>query len=279
MAFEFHDSMVNDYLSQGYLIFRGIVPPSLLSDLRVEADKARHLAHKLNGPQTQRIQPLEKYGDDLNLKPFQDYTELPELRDAIGRLLGSDYSHGQLNIMGLLVEPLERPWTCGWHRDGVVEVPPDAYDETVRAKLAETWHNLRTFNQVNCAIYADSCTWFVPGSHLRQRDLPGERQTTGDPMLRRPPDDMSNVEAERFYDEHCRQFPGAVQVHLAAGDFMVYRNLAWHTGNYITYQPRATIHDIVRSLITSGWRGWEDTKREAIQRRKERQSTMAASDI
>ena len=40
------------------IILRGIVPPSLLTDLRREAEKARDLAHKLNGPQTQRIQPL-----------------------------------------------------------------------------------------------------------------------------------------------------------------------------------------------------------------------------
>ena len=62
------------------LIFQGIVPPSLLTDLRREAEKARDLAHKLNGPQTQRIQPLSNYGDELDLKPFYDYTELPELQ-------------------------------------------------------------------------------------------------------------------------------------------------------------------------------------------------------
>jgi len=267
--------MINDYLSQGYLVLRGIVSPSLLRDLRVEADKARDLAHRLNGPQTQRIQPLSKYADDLNLKPFYDYTELPELRDTITRLLGPGYTHGHLDIMGLLVEPLERPWNCGWHRDGVVEVPPEAYDDIVRAKLAEAWYNLRHYNQVNCAIYADSCTWFVPGSHLRQRDVPGERQTTGDPVLRGPIEGMSNAEAERFYLDHCQQFPGAVQMHLGPGDFMVYRNLGWHNGNYVTYQPRATIHDIVRYELGSNWSGWQQTKQEAVQRLKARQAKKA----
>ncbi len=275
MAFQFCDSMINDYLSQGYLVLRGIVSPSLLRDLRVEADKARDLAHRLNGPQTQRIQPLSKYADDLNLKPFYDYTELPELRDTITRLLGPGYTHGHLDIMGLLVEPLERPWNCGWHRDGVVEVPPEAYDDIVRAKLAEAWYNLRHYNQVNCAIYAESCTWFVPGSHLRQQDVPGERQTTGDPVLRGPIEGMSNAEAERFYLDHCQQFPGAVQMHLGPGDFMVYRNLGWHNGNYVTYQPRATIHDIVRYELGSNWSGWQQTKQEAVQRLKARQAKKA----
>lgn len=277
MGFEFRDSMVNEYLSQGYLIFRGIVPPPLLRDLRTEAEKARDLAHRLNGPQTQRIQPLSRYGEELNLKPFQDYTELPELRDAIDRLLGPGYTHGHLDIMGLLVEPLERSWTVGWHRDGVVEVPPAAYDDTVKAKLAEVWSDLRHFNQVNCALYADSCTWFVPGSHLRQWDLPGEIQSTGDPSLRKGVEGLSDVEAERFYLEHCRRFPGAVQTHLGPGDFMIYRNLAWHTGNYLTYQPRATIHDIVRYNGKTDWRGWHDTKREAVERMKSRQATEIAT--
>jgi hypothetical protein len=268
MAFHFCDSMVNDYLTRGYLVLRGIVPPSLLRDLRVEADKARALAHELNGPQTQRIQPLSEYGDSLNLKPFQDYTELTELRDAIEQLLGPGYTHGHVEIMGILVEPLERPWNCGWHRDGVVEVPPEAYDEIVRSKLAEVWHDLHYFNQVNCAIYAESCTWFVPGSHLRQSDMPGERQTVGDPMLKGPLEELSNTEAERFYLEHCQQFPGAVQMHLGPGDFMVYRNLAWHNGNYVTYQPRATIHDVVRYERGGGWSGWVQTKKEAVERLK-----------
>ena len=173
--------------------------------------------------------------------------------------------------MGLLVEPLERPWNVGWHRDGVVEVPPDAYDDIVKAKLAEVWHDLRHYNQVNCAIYADSCTWVVPGSHLRQWDLPGERQTTVDRTLDGPLEGLSNVEAERFYLDHCRQFPGAVQVHLGPGDFVVYRNLAWHTGNYITYQPRATIHDVVRYEGEKSWSGWKQMKREAVEQSKARQ--------
>ena len=57
MAFRFHESMCDQYLTQGYMIFRGIVPVSLLSDLRREADRARALAHDVNGAQTQRIQP------------------------------------------------------------------------------------------------------------------------------------------------------------------------------------------------------------------------------
>ena len=47
MTFQFRDWMINEYLAEGYLILRGIVPPSLLNDLRIEAEKARDLAHKI----------------------------------------------------------------------------------------------------------------------------------------------------------------------------------------------------------------------------------------
>jgi hypothetical protein len=267
MTFEFREQMIEQYSQQGFMVFRGIIPPALLRDLRHEADKARDLAHRLNGPQTQRIQPLDRYSPDINLQPFRDYAELDILQDAVDRLLGPGYSYAHLDIMGLLVEPVEKPWHCGWHRDGVVEVPEDARDAPVQAFMATIWHDLRFYNQVNCAIYADSCTWFVPGSHLRQQDLPGERQSTGDPLLRNPPEQWSNEEAEQRYFDHCRAMPGAEPVHLGPGDFMIYRNLGWHTGLYLPYQPRATIHDIVRHPDIELFRkAWKQVKEDALTR-------------
>ncbi|MGB1716725.1 MAG: hypothetical protein ACPHSD_02655 [Candidatus Latescibacterota bacterium] len=263
---------IDQYLARGYWIFRGIVPPTLLRDLRRQADVARALAHELNGPQTQRIQPLDQYGDDIDLQPFRDYVELSALRDAIEGLLGPGYTHAHLHIMGLLVEPAEHPWHCGWHRDGVVEVPPEARTPELAAEMNEFWHDLRVFNQVNCALYADSCTWFVPGSHLRSFDVSGEVQSAGVEAMQTPPAGLSDVEAERFYLQHCLDMPGAIPIHLNAGDFLLYRNLAWHTGLYLPYQPRATIHDIVSHPqggdVTARWReaqkraraNWEATR-------------------
>ncbi len=264
MTFQFEDWMVHEYHQQGFLIFRGIVPPSLLTDLRREADRARALAHELNGPQTQRIQPLDRYEEYIDLQPFRDYAELDELRVTVERLLGPGYTHAHLDIMGLLVEPLERPWHCGWHRDGVVEVPAEARDAEMESFMATVWNDLRYFNQVNCAIYADACTWYVPGSHLRQQDLPDEVQSTGDPVMKEAPAEWSDAEAEQFYFEHCRSMPGAVQVYLGPGDFMVYRNLAWHCGMYLPYQPRATIHDIIRHTGRNSWmESWNKAKQAA----------------
>ncbi len=268
MAFHFEEQMIHDYHAKGFTIFRGAIPDALLRDLRREADKARALALELSGPTAQRIQPISKFADRIDQRPFKDYCELPALADAVKQLLGPDYTHGHVDIMGILVEPKERPWTIGWHRDGVVEVPEDAYDEIVRAKIAEAWYDFRHFNQVNCALYAESNTWIVPGSHLRQRDLPGERQSALDRAFAQKVAAASVEEAERICLEHCETFPGAVQMHLEAGDYMIYRNLAWHNGNYLPYHPRATIHDAVcYHGPGSDWGGsWWQAKKDAVAR-------------
>lgn len=251
MAFEFRDSMINDYWSQGYVIFRRILPASLLRDLRREADKARVLAREILGPQAQRLQPIVKYKDRINYQPFQDYTDLPILRDSIHKLLGptshgSRVTHTTPSVLGILTEPSERPRHHGWHRDTVVEVPLAEQTKPERLKyIAEVFHRTVGGNQVNCAIYPDPCLWYVPGSHARNCDLPGEKQCFCYYTEKSPWDTMegTHAELEAKYLENAYNFPGAVRVYLDPGDFCVYRNVGWHTGLYTTHTPRATIHD------------------------------------
>ena len=276
MAFQFEDSMIDQYVTQGYVVFEQILPATLVRDLRVQADRARELAYEVNGPQTQRIQPVGRYADKIDIKPFEDYCQLPALVDAVHRLLSPQHQHGHLNLMGILLEPQDFPWTCGWHRDGPVEVPEPAYDDILQAVIAEAWYDTRHFNQVNCALYPDSCTWYVPGSHLRQWNRPGERQTHGplDPSPRVAK--LSKAEAEMELHEHGRSFPGAVQMHLNAGDYMIYRNHAWHNGIYNPNQPRATIHDSVTHDQAGDWGArWGQAKRAAVERLEQRQLAEA----
>ncbi|MCE9589506.1 MAG: phytanoyl-CoA dioxygenase family protein [Planctomycetes bacterium] len=273
MAFRFEDWMINHYLQQGYVVFRGVVPPSLCDDLRREIDKARDMAHAIN-PQAQRLQPVAKYEGQIDQKPFQDYCDLPALRDAIDRLLGPDFTTGQRSMMGIFVEPRDQPWTIGWHRDGVVEVPLEAQDEELRLAMDEFWHDLRGWNQVNCAIYADSCTWYVPGSHLRSRDLPGEKQYNTDKEINTRIAAMSPAEAERKCLDLCHRFPGAVQMHLGPGDYMLYRQLAWHNGNYTPWARRGTIHDgaFYTKPLPPAIAKWQETKKAAVARMNARQA-------
>jgi hypothetical protein len=251
MAFHFCESMCHQYWQQGYVVFRRILPATLLRDLRPEADKIRALARALHGPAARRLQPLPKYaGAAFNLRPFIDYTQLPELRDAIQRLIGPAapgciYSHHSKDMshLGVLVEPADRPGYLGWHRDGVSD-PAETQRKTPDEIAAVAARRLRPTcdNQVNCAIYPDACLWFVPGSHLRVHDLQAELVAA----KCRPDDPMfSHAEAERAHLEACADFPGAVRLHLDPGDFAVYRSSAWHNGIYSPLQPRATIHDVI----------------------------------
>ena len=254
MPFEFCESMITHYWQQGYVVFRRILPATLVRDLRVEADKARALAHELHGPQAQRLQPICKYADKINNKPFEDYAQLPVLCDAIQRLLGPSapggkYYHTSPGVLGVLVEPTARPRHHGWHRDWVSNYPIAEQKSPARlAEFRETRHHTTKGNQVNCAIYPDNCLWYVPASYMRIYDLPGEVQDFCYVTGKNPFDEIeaSHAELERLALEKCDSFPGAVCVRLDAGDFAVYRSSGWHTGVYSPLHPRATIHDSVK---------------------------------
>ncbi len=255
MAFQFSDSHIADYHTLGYVVFRGILPTSLIGELRKSCEKAREIAHKTRGKQAQRLQPIAKF--DVNIQPFRDYAELPELNDAVHRLLTKQHSYCNLGkpgtedygVCGVLLEPGETPYCTAWHRD---------WRDNLPGMPLSDWHanylNLDFFNQVNCALYEDSCTWVVPGSHLR-RDLPCEaRRFPTRPI--EPPilTGQTPEQCERTCLEYCQSMPGAVRLFLNAGDFALYRNTLWHLGNYIHYRKRATLHDAVDTPSYALWR-------------------------
>ena len=273
MAFRYNPAMADDYLRNGFIVFEGAIPPALVRDLRRECDKARQLAFEISGPRAQRLQPVSRYGDKLNHQPFHDYAALPELQRAFEGLVGPDIRWGALELLGILVEPRE-PWSIGWHRDGVVVVPAEEYETGPKQALAEIWHSPRGWNQINAPIYAESNTWFVPGSHLRQWDLPGETMSSHPKT-----EGMAAEEIEAYYRDLMQSFPGAVQVHMGAGDLMIYRNLAWHTGNYLPYQRRATLHDGVFNAEWDEWytKRWAPTKRAAHERAEAKRTAKAVA--
>ncbi len=94
-----------------------------------------------------------------------------------------------------------------------------------------------------------------PASHTR-KDLPAEfaampRRPVSGPIL---DGTMSAAQRERRCLDYCRSMPGATQVFLDAGDFMLYRNSLWHLGNYVPYKKRATLHDIMDTPEFKSWR-------------------------
>ena len=247
MSFEFSEAHIAGFHTLGYTVFRSIIPPALLSDLRREADKAREIARTKGGPQAQRLQPVGKY--DLDQRPFQDYAELPALSDAIARIISPRHRIGHPDLLGILFEPAEMPWCTPWHRDLRDHMPREVFEAEFKADWDKQVFDINHMNQINCALYEDGATWFVPGSHYRQENLPGEveaRGSAGEEALR-----GNNVggegrtaeEQERFCLQYTSRMPGAVQLLLNAGDFALYRPCAWHMGSYVPYRKRATLHD------------------------------------
>lgn len=259
MKFAFTDEHIEDYWRLGYAIFRQILPSSLLTDMRHTAEHARRICLETNGPQAQRLQPIGAY-PEIGLQSFRDFGDLPPLRDAINRTLSADHSYGSLDPkqnfpIGILFEPLEQPLCTTWHRDW----RDNLAGNDVEAWLATRDH-IAFWNQYNCALYDDSSTWIVPGSHRRD-DLPAEierfpeRPVPG-PIL----DGQGSAERERACLVYAQSMPGAFNVHLYAGDFLLYRNAFWHLGNYSPHRKRATLHEVVATPLWLEWMSDEAKK-------------------
>ena len=246
-------------------MFESILPASLVGELRHSCDAARHLAREKAGPQTQRLQPVFDY--DIDHTPFTAFAELPELVDALQRTLSPGHTHGHADGLGVLLEPADLPWCTHWHRD---------WQDNISGLDLDRWEadyrDIDLFNQVNCALYEDSSTWVVPGSHLRP-DLPRERSRFPERPIDGPGlDGLEGSSRERACLQYCTSMPGARQLHLAAGDFCLYRNTLWHIGNYVPYRRRATLHDFID---TPAYRSWRQREGSAANRRREAGQGMA----
>lgn len=258
MAYQFSYRSVEEFHTLGYTVFRQIMPPSLIADLQRVTDKAREIARERGGPQAQRLQPVGNY--DLDTSAFQDYADLPELIDAIARVLSPRHRHGNRDLFGVLFEPAEQPWCTAWHRDWRDNIP--GLDIAMWERSVADGE---LFNQVNCALYEDNCTWVVPGSQMRP-DTPEERAAFPQGAIPGPElDGLTYVQRERAGLDYCRSMPGAVRLCLDAGDFALYRNSLWHLGNYSPHLKRATIHDYGQ---TPEYGVWTQNAREDARERR-----------
>ena len=258
MTFRFSDAHIDEYHTFGYTVFRKILPASLICDLRCVTYQAREIVRERSGGQVQRLQPVGKY--DMDQQPFIDYAELPELVDAVTLVLTPRHRYGKRDIIGVLLEPRDFPWCTSWHRDwrdNVEGLPLALWDKF--------FSDINLFNQINCALYEDSSTWVVPGSHLR-RDLPREIELFPDRPIHRPElNDRTVEEREILCLNYCQSMPGGVQLYLGAGDFALYRNTLWHIGSYVPYRKRATIHD---SIMTPEFIDWTSKALAAVEQRR-----------
>jgi hypothetical protein len=259
VSWSWSERHIEEYHRLGYTVFQGILPASLIGDLRRACDVARLLARQRTGPQAQRLQPVFDF--DIDHAAFTAFAELPDLVDALQRTLSPHHTYGQRDGLGVLLEPADLPWCTQWHRD---------WRDNCAGLDLERWdaglHDVDLFNQLNCALYEDSSTWVVPGSHLR-RDLPQEVACF--PQRPIPGPELDGLDAaarERACWQYCTCLVGATPLHLAAGDFCLYRNTLWHIGNYVPYRKRATLHDYID---TPAYRLWREAEGGAADRRRQ----------
>ena len=255
MTYRVSSQDIANYYRDGFIVFRQIMPASLVSDLRREMEKAFPIVRAQRGADAQRIQPIGNYGDNLDLKPFKDYAELPAIREAIDQVLSPQHTWGDLSVMGVLLNPEVTPWCTYWHRDMTLatsRLSPEDFQD-----IMLDWSSA---NQINAPLYDDDCTWFVPGSNLRARDLPEELAAVHDPSnvnIHAKSAVTDPTEKERLCLNYTQGMPGAVQLHLNAGDFALYRPIGWHIGNYVPYRKRATLHDaLFTPVYKTWWKQW-----------------------
>ncbi|MBP6507161.1 MAG: hypothetical protein KA257_06315 [Opitutaceae bacterium] len=233
------------YRETGYHILRQVIPASLLRDLRREAAKAHDIAVRLHGPQTQRLAPLKNHAAELDLRPFRDFDQIDGLVEAIKSLLTPEHYLKPIDDACILFGPRERPWSTEWHRDWRDHVLEDEFQAEIGdARWQEIATDFRLWNQVNCPLYEDISTWYVPGSFKRVHNTAEEMRvyaSTNQQELWDEDRRRTDEELEMFCLGYCQAMPGAVQLILNPGDFCIYRNVGWHIGNYVPYRRRATI--------------------------------------
>lgn len=247
--FQFSEKHIEEFQTLGFTVFRDIVPPTLMDELRRECERGAALAREQGGANAQRFQPIADY--PINQQPFREFQALEAVHEAVSRVLPMPWESSGLHLMGVLLEPAADPWCTAWHRD---------WRDNIQGLDLAAWEaqykNPELFNQVNCALYEDSCTWVVPGSHLRPDTDEEVARFPARPIPGPQLDGLSPAQREVACLAYCESLPGATRLLLNAGDYCLYRNSLWHLGNYIPYRKRATLHD---GIMTRSFREWIDT--------------------
>eukprot|EP01043_Picozoa_sp_COSAG02_P009596 COSAG02_NODE_328_length_24547_cov_4.124141_14_plen_330_part_00 len=267
----------------GYCVFEQILPLQLLADLRTLTNTARDIARNeyknsaagktLSAKgrlEAQRLQPIHR--PDLPYEPIAALYSLESLRNAIAAVHPDSTAQlgklepvvvdgvGQVQL-GVLIEPAEQAWCTNWHRDWVHHAlgarRPEQHSHMGHtqksAAFDEVFRDTSYFNQINLPLYDDSSLWVVPGSHRR---FDSHEEIAHFPVLPAPAPDLQGLiaeEREAACHQYCEEMPGAVQLHLRAGDFAMYRNSLWHVGSYVPYVKRATLHDIIDTASMAQW--------------------------
>jgi hypothetical protein len=219
-------------LRDGYVVLRGVVPQHMLAELRAAHDRLVETQARLTG-----IAPSLDVGRtvikdalaasiDAGTAACVEYWTHESFHGVSSRLLGvEDAAVADMHMLCGEAKPPEQQSVGIWHRDFYPQrcAPLDSYANDIK----ETGPR---YIQWNLSLYDDEVLWVVPGSHVRAAS-PEE-----DACLR-----SGGVATGRGA---CREpLPGALQVHLRAGDGVAYSSPAiLHWGSRYGDRKRRTLH-------------------------------------
>ncbi len=220
------------FLEEGYLVLREVVPPEELAALRESYEllvsRQREIWAKErapdeppggvweNSPQPRLLlsrEPLASLVDEKTANAVEIWAH-ENTQGVSSELLGVE--DAGVTEMMLMCNPVRDRGPAAWHRDHhpIDTAPLQGYiDDIVEAGPR--------YVQWNLSLYDDNVLWVLPGSHLRVNTEAENQQLLADPRA---------------------PLHGGVQTHLNAGDGVVYILPVLHWGSNYSRKMRRTIH-------------------------------------
>ena len=220
------------FMEEGYLVFREVVPPEELDALResyeLMVSRQRDIWARERGPNEPpggvwetspqpRLQlghnPLAGLVDEKTASAVEIWAH-ENMQGVSTELLGEE--DAGVTEMMLMCNPVKDCGPAAWHRDHhpIDTAPLQGYIDDI----VETGPR---YVQWNLSLYDDNVLWVLPGSHLRVNTEAENELLLADPKV---------------------PLPGAVQTHLNAGDGVVYILPILHWGSNYSRKMRRTIH-------------------------------------
>ena len=217
------------FLEQGYLVLREIIPTDRLQQLRADFEVLVGRQRKI---WAQERGPDDPPGGDWETRPQPRLVSYNRLIDeatastvevwlqentlGVSRQLLSVPEAASVAGMMLMCSPVRDHGPARWHRDvHPIDMAPLS---GLQKDLVE---NGPKYVQWNIPLYDDDVLWIVPGSHRRVNTETEDRELLEDPR---------------------RALTSGVPVELNAGDGVVYVNYMLHWGSAYSPKIRRTIH-------------------------------------
>ena len=224
----------DQFLEQGYLILRNVIPPDQLDALRtsyevvlnrqrsiwtqerIQADPAGGIWESSPQPRL-KLNATKKNISALIDDKTANTVELWLHENTCGASSHlMDVPDAAVTEMYLLCNPIRDHGPANWHRDihPIDTAPLEGY-------IRDIEESGPSYVQWNIPLYDDDVLWVVPGSHLRLNTMEEDRQL------------LAN---------DCIPLPDSVQTTLSAGDGVVYITPILHWGSNYSTKLRRTIH-------------------------------------